>query len=82
MLQLAIMAIAIAVLLQIIKPEDALKRIGGLIAAFVLLSCFVGMAHAVWLAMSMWQRALVILLGILFALGAFQKPTSGRSPRN
>ena len=64
LLQLAIAVIAIGVILQLIKPEDALKQITSLLAAVAILVFAVGWLNAVWHAMSFWQRAFVVLIAI------------------
>jgi uncharacterized membrane protein YraQ (UPF0718 family) len=74
---LAVIGIAIAILFGIYKPEEGIKKIGALMLLLVLIPLFIGIAESIWSRMPLWQRGLVVLIGILAAVTAVRgKSTS------
>ena len=67
---LAVIGIAIAILLGIYKPEEGIRKIVALVMLLVLIPLFITIAQSIWFQMPLWQRGLVVLIGILIAAAA------------
>ena len=67
---LAVIGIAIAILLGIYKPEEGIRKIVALVMLLVLIPFFLAIAQSIWFRMPLWQRGLVVLVGILVAAAA------------
>jgi len=58
---LVIIAISLLVLLRLIEPKEALKKIGSLLVLIVAVICMVSIAEHLWAIASVTMRALVFL---------------------
>ncbi|MGA2991754.1 MAG: hypothetical protein ABSD88_14860 [Candidatus Korobacteraceae bacterium] len=68
--QAVVRTIAIAILLGVYKPEEGIRKIVALVMLMVLIPAFIALAQSIWFHMPLWQRGLVILIGILIAAAA------------
>ena len=59
---------AFGTMLDIVKPADALKRIGAILGIVIVLMLAPGVLAGVWSAMSLWQQFGIVILGIIIGL--------------
>jgi hypothetical protein len=65
---IAVVLTAFGIMIGIVKPADALKRIGTIIGIEIFFLLVPGIIAGVWSVMSLWQQIAFIVIGI----GAFQ----------
>jgi Mg2+/citrate symporter len=75
---IALILTAIGLMLGIVKPSDALKRIGAILVIVIPLSLIPGLVATVWSGMSMGQH----LSADAIALGVLQWPRPRPKTRN
>jgi drug/metabolite transporter superfamily protein YnfA len=64
---LAVMAIimtALGTMLGLLKPADALKYYGAIAGIAIVLVLLVSVLVGLWSSMSLWQKAIIALIGI------------------
>lgn len=61
---LALILVSLALMLQAIVPSQAMKLVGGIIVATLLLVLVPAMIVSSWGALSIWQRVAVSCLGL------------------
>jgi hypothetical protein len=61
---IAIIVTALGVLLGVLKPADALKRIGAYLGIVILLMLIPGALINLWSVMSVWQRVALAAIGV------------------
>jgi len=74
---IALILKALGLILGIVKPPDAPKRIGAILGIVVASMVLPGILVSAWLGMSLWQQIALIAIGI----GAFQWLRPRRQPR-
>ena len=65
---IAIILTAFGIMLGIVKPSDAMTRVGTILGVVIVLMLAPGILAGVWSAMSLWQRIGLTMLGV----GAWQ----------
>jgi hypothetical protein len=60
---IAIIVTALGVLLGVLKPADALKKIGAYLGIIILLILIPGALLNLWSVMSVWQRVALAAIG-------------------
>jgi hypothetical protein len=65
---IALILTAFGLMLGIVKPSDALRRVAAILGVVMLLLVLTAVIVNLWSAMSLWQQIALIAIGI----GAFQ----------
>ena len=60
----ALILTAFGLMLGIVKPADALRRVGAILGAVVLLMVIPVTLVSIWSSMSLWQRLALAAIGI------------------
>jgi len=66
---IAIIVTALGILLGVLKPAEALKRIAALLGISILLMLIPGALVNLWLNMSLWQKITAAVVGLLILWG-------------
>ena len=61
---IALIVMAVAVVLRIVKPADILKHIGALVIIVLLLTILPGVLIHAWSALEIWQQIGLLAIGI------------------
>jgi hypothetical protein len=65
---IAFILTAFGLMLRIVKPADALKRLGAILGAVIALICIPGILVIAWSGMPLWVKIGLVAIGI----GAWQ----------
>jgi Sec-independent protein secretion pathway component TatC len=60
---IAIIITALGTMLGLVKPADALKYCVAIVGVAIVLVMLVSVLVGIWSSMSLWQKAIVVLLG-------------------
>ncbi len=75
---IALILTSFGLMLGIVKPSDALRRVAAILGVVILLLVLPGVLVSTWSSMSLWQR-----LGLaVFAIGFFLLLRPRRQPRS
>lgn len=61
---IALILTAFGLMLGIVKPADALRRVGAIIGVVILLLLAPGILASLWSAIPLWQRIAIVVIGI------------------
>ena len=61
---IALILTAFGIMLGIVKPTDALKRIGAILGIVILLLLIPGILVGVWATIPLWQRLALAAIGM------------------
>ena len=76
MLTLVLIAVSLLVLFRLIKPQEALKEIAGVIALAVVLICAASMVQSLWARASFWMRTFCFVVGAVISFLMIRKLAS------
>lgn len=62
---IALIVTALGIMLSIVKPADAPKRIGAILSIVILLILIPGILASAWSGMSFWQQIGLVAIGIV-----------------
>jgi hypothetical protein len=65
---IALTLTAFGLMLGVVKPANALRRVAAILAGVILLIVFPAVVVGTWSAMLLWQRIGLVALAVLFAL--------------
>ena len=74
---IALILTAFGLMLGIVKPADALRRVAAILGIVIALMMAPGILAGVWSAMSLWQQIGLVAVGI----GVWQLRRPRRQPR-
>ena len=61
---MAIIVTALATMVGLVKPADTVKYCGAIIGIAIVLVLFVSVFVGLWSSMSLWQKAVIALMGL------------------
>jgi hypothetical protein len=64
LVMIALILTAFGLMLNIVKPADALRRVAGILGVFMLLMVIPAVLVNIWSGMSLWQRLGLAVIGI------------------
>lgn len=76
---IALILTAFGLMLGIVKPPDALKRIGAILGIAIALIFIPSVLVSAWSGMSLWQQLALIMIGIGFVLWRHPRPQTRSS---
>jgi hypothetical protein len=71
---IAIIVTALATILGLVKPADAMKYCGGIAGIVIVIVLFVSVLVGLWSSMSLWQKIILAAIGF----GIWRLRTEGR----
>ena len=69
---IALILTAFGLMLSIVKPADALRRIGGILGVLLMLLALPALVVKIWSGMSLWQR--LALAAIVLGISVLKRP--------
>jgi hypothetical protein len=64
-LLVALILVAFGLMLGIVKPGDALRRVGVIVSVAIVLFLIPGILVSAWSAISLWQQIALIAIGVV-----------------
>lgn len=80
-LLVAIIVTAFGLILGMVKPTGACRRIGVIVGAVIALLVVLRIAASAWSAMTLWQQMAIAALGLLIGITSFELFRSGKGNR-
>lgn len=62
---IALVLTAFGIMLGIVKPSDAVNRVGAILGIVIVLMMAPGILAVVWSAMSLWQQIGLVAVGVI-----------------
>ncbi len=62
---IALVLTAFGIMLGIVKPADAVNRVGAILGIVIVLMLAPGIIAGVWSAMSLWQQVSLVAIGVV-----------------
>jgi Ca2+/Na+ antiporter len=75
---IALILTAFGLMLGIVKPADALRRVGAILGVVMLLMVLPAILVSIWSSMSLWQQIGIASLAIIFLSWGQARKTSRR----
>lgn len=75
---IALILMSFALMLGIVKPADAIRRVGAILGVVLLLLVLPGVIVSIWSGISLWRKIGIAGLAILFLVLARARKTARR----